>query len=143
MSYSASVKLMTHGILKTCLVVKTYQLRSYKVAVTGDATPLKLQEQIHNSVITENVTNFSSMEEVYRNLAARVFDIDTAQLDAGHHDIAVVELQDVSTNIPEDVTKLTRWGSGVICVVIHTRTEPIFCKCPVVDDTPLSRLYGA
>ena len=120
-----------------------HELRSYKVPVTGDAPPLKLQEQIHNSVLTENVISFSSMQGVYRNLAERVYDIDTAQLDTGHHDIAVVELQDVPTSIPEDVIKPTRWGSGVIWVVIYICTEPIFCKRPVVDDMPLPRLYGA
>ena len=55
----------------------------------------------------------------------RVFDIGTTQHDAGNPAMGMVDVRDLSTNIPEDVTKLTRWGSGEISVVVHTRTVPI------------------
>ena len=48
------------------------------------------------------------MQGVYGTLAERVFDIDTAQDDVGNLAMALAEIQDPSTNTPEDVTKLTR-----------------------------------
>ena len=82
------------------------------------------------------------MQGVCGNLAEYVFDIDTAQHDAGNRAMTLAELQDPSTNISKDVTKLTRWGSGEINVAVHTRTEPISCKRQVMDDTKLPTLYG-
>ena len=75
------------------------------------------------------------MQGVNVNLAERVFDIDTAQHDAGKR--AMAGVQDPSTNILEDVTKLTRRGNGEISIVIHTRTVPISYKRQVFDGTQL------
>ena len=68
------------------------QGRDHKVPKTRDATPPKLQEQVHDSVLVKNVTKLSSMQGVYGNLAERVFDIYTAQHDAGNHTMALAEV---------------------------------------------------
>ena len=57
--------------------------------------------------------------------------------------MALTEVHDLSTNILEDVTKLTRWGSGEISIVMQTRTVPISCKRLVMDYTQLPTLDGA
>ena len=118
------------------------QRRDDKVPKTRAATPPKLQEQVHESVLVKNVTKLSSMQGVYGNLAERVFDIYTAQHDAGNRAMALVEVQNPSTNIREDVTKLTRWSNGESSIAIHTRAIPICCKRQVMDDTQLPTLYG-
>ena len=87
----------------------------------------QIAKQVHDGVLAENLTKFSTMQGVYENLTECVCCIDTAQHYAGNHAMALAEVQDPSTNIPEDVTKLTRWGSGKINIVIQTRTIPISC----------------
>ena len=119
------------------------QRRGYKVLITRAATPPELQEQVHDSVLVKTVTKFSSIQRVYGKLANRVFDIDTAQRDAGNHAMAPAEVRSPSTDIPEDVTKLTRWDSGEVSIVINTRTILISCKRLVTDDTQLPTLSGA
>ena len=51
------------------------------------------------------------MQRVCEDLAESIFDINTAQHDAGSRGMALAEVHHPSTNILEDVTKLTRWGS--------------------------------
>jgi hypothetical protein len=68
------------------------------------------------------------MQGVYGNLVERVFNIDTSQHDAGNHAMALAEVHDRSTNIPEDVTKLPRWDSSKISTTIHIPTIPIYCN---------------
>ena len=121
MRYSASAVFRNHRILEIRLVVGMLQRRGYKDPITRAATPPKLKEQVQDGVLIKNVTKFSSMPGgVYGNLAERVFDIDTAQHDAGNHAMSLAEVQNPSTKILEDATKLTRWGSGEISIVIHT-----------------------
>ena len=143
MRYSASAMIRNHRILETCPVVGMLQRRGYKVSITRAVTPTKLQDQVLDGVRTENVIKFSSMQGVYGNLAERVFDIDTTKHDAGNRTMALAEVQDPSTNVPEDVTKFTGWGSGEMSIVVHTQTIPISCKRQVMDDTQLPIIYGA
>ena len=57
--------------------------------------------------------------------------------------MAMLEVHDLSTNFAKDGAKLTRWGTGEICIVIHSRAVPISCKRQDVNDMQLSSLYGA
>ena len=110
--------------------------------MTGSATPMKLQEQVHDGVLAENVTKSSNMQGDQYNLVKRVFDIYTAH-GAGNHAMTLAELWCPSTNISEDVTNFTRWSSGEISIVTHTRTVPISCKRQVMDGAQFPTLYGA
>ena len=83
-----------------------------------------MQQQVHGGILTKNAPTFISMQGVYGDLAERVFDIDTAQHEAGNHAMALLEVHDPSTNIPEDLTKLTRWGSGENSIAIRLRIIP-------------------
>ena len=50
-----------HRTLETRLVVGMLQRQGYKFSLTGAATPPRLQEQFHDSVLAEDVTKFSSL----------------------------------------------------------------------------------
>ena len=105
--------------------------------------PPKSQEQVQGGVLTKNATKFSSMRGVYGNMTERFYLVDTVQHGAVARAMALAEVQHSSKNIPRDVTKLARWGSGEISIVIHIRTLTISCKRQVMDDMKLPALYGA
>ena len=144
MRHSVSAVLRSHRILETRLVVDMLQRRGYKVPITGGATRPKLigrRPRRRTCLKRNQVCQY--LQRFYGDLAEGICDIDTEQHDGDNRAMALAEVQDPSTSIPEDVTKLTWWGSGEISFAVLTRTVSISCKRQVMDNTQLPNLYGA